>query len=123
MTNHVRERLSNQICKSLSDEQGFVSVIALSGEWEKEFAEAMRVNGEERNFVVSPARMQEFVVQARKQIQEFAKKDEWPAIMVSSEARSFVRSLLERVSPSTQVISHGEIHRKATLKTVARIGD
>ncbi len=123
VTNHVRERLANQICKSLADEQGFVPVIALGAEWEKEFAEAMHVNGEERNFIVAPARMQEFVMQARKHIQEFAQRDEWPAIMVSSEARSFVRSLLERVSPGTQVISHGEIHRKATLKTVARIGD
>jgi len=61
-------------------------------------------------------------LQARKQIQEFAQKDEWPAIMVSPNARSFVRSLLERVSPMTQVISHNEIHRKAALKTVGRIG-
>ncbi len=122
VTNHVRERLANQICKSLSDDQGFVPVIALGPEWESEFAESMHVNGEERNFVISPSRMQEFVMQARKHIQEFATKDEWPAVIVSSEARSFVRSLLERVSPGTQVISHGEIHRKATLKTLARIG-
>ncbi|MEM9972704.1 MAG: flagellar biosynthesis protein FlhA [Pseudomonadota bacterium] len=122
VTNHVRERLSNQICRSLADEQGFVSVIALNAEWEKELAGAVGTNGEETSIVMSPSRMQEFVLQARKQIQEFAQKDQWPAIMVSPEARGFVRSLLERVSPMTQVISHNEVHRKAALKTVGRIG-
>jgi flagellar biosynthesis protein FlhA len=122
VTNYVRQRLSNQICKALTDAQGFVPVIALSPAWEREFSEAMRVNGDERNLVMSPQRVQEFVLEARKEIQRFAQDDEWPAIMVSPEARSFVRSMLERVSPATQVVSHGEIHRKATLKTVARIG-
>jgi flagellar biosynthesis protein FlhA len=122
VTNYVRQRLSNQICKALTDAQGFVPVIALSPAWEREFSEAMRVNGDERSLVMSPQRVQEFVLEARKEIQRFAQDDEWPAIMVSPEARSFVRSMLERVSPATQVVSHGEIHRKATLKTVARIG-
>ena len=123
VTNHVRERLANQICKSLTDDQGFVNVIALSSDWERELAEAVKMNGEERNFILSPARIQDFILEARKKIQEFAQRDEWPAILVSPEARSFVRSLLERVSPGTQVISHSEVHRKATLKTVARVGD
>ncbi|MGP1357627.1 flagellar biosynthesis protein FlhA [Roseicyclus sp.] len=122
VTNHVRQRLSNQICKALADAQGFVPVIALSASWEKEFSEALRANGDERTLVMSPQRVQEFVLEARKEIQRFAQKDEWPAIMVGPEVRSFVRSMLERVSPATQVVSHGEIHRKATLKTVARIG-
>ncbi|WP_430736737.1 flagellar biosynthesis protein FlhA [Roseicyclus salinarum] len=122
VTNHVRQRLSNQICKALSDAQGFVSVIALGPSWEREFSEAVRMNGDERTLVMSPQRVQEFVLEARQEIQRFAQKDEWPAIMVSPEVRSFVRSMLERVSPATQVVSHGEIHRKATLKTVARIG-
>ena len=123
VTNHVRERLANQICKSLTDDNGYVNVIALSPDWERELAEAVKINGEERNFVLSPARIQEFILQSRKKIQDFAQRDQWPAVLVSPEARSFVRSLLERVSPGTQIISHSEVHRKATLKTVARIGD
>ena len=123
VVSHVRERLANQICTALTDDQGFVSVIAMGPSWEQELAEAVRSNGEESNLVMSPSRMQEFVLQARKHIQDFAQKDEWPAILVSPEVRGFVRNLLERVSPITQVISHSEIHRKVALKTVARIGD
>ncbi|EYD73643.1 flagellar biosynthesis protein FlhA [Limimaricola hongkongensis] len=122
ITEHVRRRLSNQICHALTDAQGFVPVITMSSAWETEFNGAVRMNGDERNFLMSPQRVQEFVLEARKEIQQFAQKDEWPALMVSPEVRSFVRSMLERVSPMTQVISHNEVHRKAALRTVATIG-
>mgnify|MGYP000495286758 CR=1 FL=1 len=122
ITEHVRRRLSNQICHALTDPSGFVPVITMSSSWETEFNGAVRMNGEERNFLMSPQRVQEFVLEARKEIQRFAQQDEWPALMVSPEVRSFVRSMLERVSPMTQVISHNEVHRKAALRTVATIG-
>jgi len=122
ITESVRRRLSNQICKSLVDGNGFISVISMSPAWEKEFLEALRVNGDERNFVMSPQRVQEFVLQARREIQKFAEQDQWPALLVSPEVRSFVRSMLERVSPMTVVLSHNEIHRKTALRTVATVG-
>ena len=122
ITEAVRRRLSNQICKSLLDGSGFISVITMSPAWEKEFLEALRVNGDERNFVMSPQRVQEFVLAARREIQKYAEQDQWPALLVSPEVRSFVRSMLERVSPMTVVLSHNEIHRKASLRTVATIG-
>ncbi|MWD28429.1 flagellar biosynthesis protein FlhA [Aquicoccus sp. SCR17] len=123
ITEHVRKRLASQICKGLEDASGFIPVITLGSEWEREFAESVRVNGDERNFLMSPQRVQEFVLAARQQVQQFAAKDEWPALMVAPEVRSFVRSMLERVSPTTQVISHNEVHRKAHLRTVATVGN
>lgn len=122
ITEYVRLRLSNQICKSLTDDNGFISVITMSPEWEKEFKEAVRVSGDERNFIMSPQRVQDFVLAARQNIQQFAEKNEWPALMVAPEVRSFVRSMLERASPLTQIISHNEVHRKAILRTVATVG-
>ena len=122
ITEHVRRRLSNQICKALSDEQGFIPVITLSPQWDQEFVENVRVNGDDRNLIMSPQRIQDFVLEARKTIQKHAAEDRWPAILVSPEARSFIRNMLERVSPMTQVISHNEIHRNANLRTLATIG-
>lgn len=122
IADHVRARLANQICKALMDPAGFVPVLVMSAEWENEFTEAVRINNGERNLLMSPQRVQEFVMDARRLIQQFAARDEWPAIMVSPEVRSFVRSMLERVSPMTQVISHNEIHRKAALRTLGTIG-
>lgn len=122
ITEHVRHKLANQICRSLADDAGFISVMVMAASWENEFNAAVKMNGDDRNFLMSPQRVQEFVLEARKEIQVFAQKDEWPALMVSPEVRTFVRSMLERVSPMTQVISHNEIHRKASLRTVATVG-
>mgnify|MGYP001027971202 CR=1 FL=1 len=121
ITEHVRSKLSNQICQAIKDDNGYIPVMVMSPEWENEFLDAVKINGEERTFVMSPQRVQDFVLSARQHIQQFAQIDQWPAIMVSPEIRPFVRSMLERISPMTQIISHNEIHRKAPLKTVATI--
>ncbi|KFE35675.1 flagellar biosynthesis protein FlhA [Thioclava atlantica] len=122
ITERVRARLANQICRALADGSGFVPVLTMSGAWEHEFAEAVKINGKERTFLMSPQRVQEFVLEARQEIQRHAARDEWPALMVAPEVRGYVRSMLERVSPMTQVISHNEVHRKAAMKTVGTIG-
>ena len=119
---HARSKLSKQICQSLKDPQGYVPVINLDGEWERELTSSIsKANGEE-SFLMSPSRVQEFVLATRKEIQKFSSADEWPALLVSPQARPYVRSILERVSPMTQVISHNEIHRKASLRTVGTVG-
>lgn len=122
ITEHVRRRLSNQICKSLTAEDGFIPVITLAQKWDQEFLDSIRVNGDDKNLVMSPQRIQEFVLEARRKIQEHAAEDRWPAILVAPEARSFIRNMLERVSPMTQVISHNEVHRNANLRTLTTIG-
>ena len=122
ITDHVRARLASQICRALTDPSGFVPVLVMSAAWENEFTDAVKMNGQEKTLLMSPQRVQEFILDARKVIQQFAARDEWPALMVTPEVRGFVRSMLERVSPMTQVISHNEIHRKAALKTLGTIG-
>jgi len=119
---HVRGRLSKQICQSLVDSNGFVPVIVLGAEWERELNNAVSPGAEESAFLMSPARVQEFVLAVRQEIQKFAAGDEWPALLVTPDVRPYVRQILERVSPVTQVISHNEVHRKASLKTVSTVG-
>lgn len=122
ITEHVRSRLSPQVCQGITGPDGFIPVIALSPEWDRELMEQVVADGEDRRFTMTPSRVQEFILAARKVLQEFALKDEWPALIVNPDARPYVRAMLERVSPNTPVISHNEIHRKASLKTVAQIG-
>lgn len=122
ITENVRRKLASQICQTLSDGSGFISVITLGPAWENEFNDALRVQGDQRSFLMSPQRVQDFVLAARKEIQQFAQRDEWPALLVGPELRPHVRSMLERVSPMTPILSHNEIHRKASLRTVATIG-
>ena len=120
---HVRTRLAQQICRSLADEKGYISVITLNESWSREMSAAISHQNGEESFIMSPQRVQEFVLAVRKEIQSFSVSDEWPALLVTPPVRPYVRSVLERVSPTTPVLSHNQVHRKALLRTVATVGD
>ena len=122
ITEHVRRRLGRQICDAIADPSGYIPVMTLSAAWEGEFNGAVRHEGGATSLLMSPQRVQDFVVEARQQIQRFAQEDNWPAILVNPDIRPHVRAMLERVSPNTPVISHHEVHRKASVRTVATIG-
>ena len=121
MTEHVRARLSLQICKSLTGADGFIAVMPLSPRWEREINEAIIADGDQRNFVLAPSRTQEFVQTVRTRLAEVSARGGWPAILTGAEARPFVRALVERINPTIAVISHAEIHPSARLRTVEQI--
>lgn len=123
ITEHVRRRLSRQICDGLTDENGFIPVLTLSQGWEREFSEAVRVEGDAVGFLLPPKRAQDFVLAARAVIQRFAQTDSWPALLVDQEARPHLRAMLERVSPKTPILSHAEVHPRAAIRTVGTVGD
>lgn len=122
ITEHVRGRLSAQLCQQYSGEDGFLSIIAISPEWDRELMESVVTEGEDRRFTMPPSRVQDFIMAVRKVVQEHANKDEWPVLLVNPDARPYVRAMLERISPNTPVMSHNEVHRKVSLKTVAQVG-
>ena len=109
---HVRARLSAQICRALTDAQGFVPVITLNPDWETELVEAARTGDGGRTLALSPQRVHDFAVAARREIQRFAESDSWPALMVPPELRPGVRAMLERVSPNTS----GDLARRGSPK-------
>jgi len=121
VTEHVRARLGQQICQALTASDGFVPVIVLTPRWEQALMESIVTEGEDRRFAMPPTQVQEFLTALRITIQKHATPQVWPALLVGAEVRPFVRSLLERVSPMTPVISHAELHRKVAVKTVDQV--
>lgn len=122
ITDHVRARLSNQICRALLDPSGYLPVLTMSSAWEGEFAMNTKVNADQKKLTMDPQRTHEFIIAARQALQPFAERDEQPSLLVQPEFRSFVRQMLERVSPMTPVLSHNEVHRSIRLRTVGTIG-
>jgi flagellar biosynthesis protein FlhA len=121
MTEHVRSRLALQISRSLQGEDGFIAVIPLSPQWERELNEAIVVDGDQRTFVLAPSRTQEFVQAVRTKLASASARGSWPAILTSVEVRPFVRTMVERVNPTIAVISHAEIHQRSKLRTVDQL--
>jgi flagellar biosynthesis protein FlhA len=121
ITEHVRGRLSLQICRSLQGADGLLAVIPLSPQWEREMSQAIVVDGDQRSFALAPSRTQEFVQAVRIRLADATNQGSWPAILTSVEARPFVRGLVERINVTVAVISHAEVHPRCKLRMLEPI--
>jgi flagellar biosynthesis protein FlhA len=121
LAEHVRQRLSLQICRGLTQEDGYVTALLLSPDWEREVGSAIVEEGDQRSFAMAPSKIQELVTVTRGRIAEAAARGDWPAVLTSAVARPFVRQLVERINPTIAVISHAEVHQRVKLRTVGQI--
>jgi len=121
VTEHVRTRLARQISDANSGPQGFIPLVTLSPEWEQGFIDALQGTGEERQLVMAPSRLQEFISKTRQTFERFAMQGETPVLLTSPTVRPYVRSIIERFRPVTVVMSQSEIHPKAKIKTMGQI--
>lgn len=121
LTEHVRSRLSRQLCDSNTNPSGVVPLATLSPEWEHAFMEALIGEGEEKQLAMPPTRLQEFISAVRVAYDGFAAKGDIPVLLTSPGIRPYVRSVIERFRPQTIVMSQNEIHPKAKIKTVGSV--
>ena len=118
---HVRVRLARQICAQYSSPNGQLPIITLSPAWEQSFIESIVGQGEERHLAMQPSKLQQFVTGVRDAFEDAARQGEMPALVTSVQSRPFVRSIIERFRRETPVMSQGEIHSRARLKTVGSV--
>ncbi|MBB2171382.1 flagellar biosynthesis protein FlhA [Gluconacetobacter asukensis] len=121
LTNHVRVRLSRQICSTLEGPGGYIPMITLSPEWEAEFMNHIAGQGEERRLAMPPSLLNRFVARLREVFNTVSSTGEVPVIVVSTPVRDSMRSIVERVRPSVSVLSQSEIYPRARIKTIATI--
>jgi flagellar biosynthesis protein FlhA len=118
---HVRARLSRQICAQYTTPAGYLPLIALSAKWEQAFAESIIGQGDDRHLAMQPSRLTEFITLVRQRFEEAAQAGEAPVLVTSAGIRPFVRGVVERFRAQTPIVSHAEIHPRARLKTVGSI--
>jgi flagellar biosynthesis protein FlhA len=121
LTEHVRARLSRQLCAQYTSQSGYLPLIALSAKWEQAFAESLIGQGDDRQLAMQPSRLSEFITLVRERFEEAAREGEAPVLLTSSNIRPFVRGIVERFRAQTPVLSQGEVHPRARLKTVGSI--
>lgn len=121
MTEHVRARLSRQICDQNSNNAGVLPLVTLSGEWEQAFAESLVGQGDDRQLAMAPMRLQQFIQSVRAVYEDMAMKGESPVLLTSPGIRPYVRSIVERFRPQTIVMSQNEIHPRAKIRTVSQV--
>jgi flagellar biosynthesis protein FlhA len=121
LAEHVRARLSRQICAQHTTAAGHLPLIALSAKWEQAFAESIVGQGDERTLAMQPSKLTEFITLVRERFEEAARAGEAPVLVTSAAVRPFVRGMVERFRAQTPVLSQAEIHPRARLRTVGSI--
>ncbi len=121
ITEHVRGRLSRQICDANTNQNGIVPLLTLSPEWEQAFSESLIGDGEEKQLAMPPTQLQDFIAAVRERYDEMSMQGEIPVLLTSPAVRPYVRSVVERFRPQTVVLSQNEIHPKAKIKTLGQV--
>ncbi|MBL4836225.1 MAG: flagellar biosynthesis protein FlhA [Kordiimonadaceae bacterium] len=121
ITEHVRTRLARQLCAAYANMDGLVPLITLSPEWEQDFAQSLIGQGEEKQLVMPPTKLQEFINAVRIVYDQQAERSESPVLLTSPLVRPYARSIIERFRPSTIVMSQNEIHPQAKIRTLGQI--
>ncbi len=121
ITEHVRGRLARQISNANVSPEGWIPLVALSPQWEQDFAESLVGQGEDRQLSMAPSRLQEFIANVRQSFDRLAAEGQMPVLLTSPGIRPYVRSIIERFRPATVVLSQAEIHPKSKLRTLAQI--
>jgi len=121
ITEHVRTRLSRQLCDSNTNASGVMPLVTLSPDWEQAFGAALLGDGEDKQLAMPPSQLQEFIAAVRAKYDEMSAEGEIPVMLTSPAIRPYVRSVVERFRPQTIVMSQDEIHPKARIKTLGQI--
>jgi len=121
LAEHVRARLSRQLCAQHISAAGYLPIIALTARWEQAFAESIVGQGDERNLAMQPSKLTEFINLVREKFEQAARDGEAPVLVTSPGIRPFVRGIVERFRAQTSVLAQSEIHPRVRLKTIASI--
>jgi flagellar biosynthesis protein FlhA len=121
LAEHVRARLSRQLCAQHVTSAGTLPIIALTAKWEQTFAESIVGQGDDRNLAMQPSKLTEFINLVRDKFEQAAKDGEAPVLVTSPGIRPFVRGIIERFRAQTSVLAQSEIHPRVRLKTVGSI--
>ena len=121
ISEHVRSRLARQISDAAMNESGYIPLVTLSPEWEQAFAESVVGDGEDKQLAMPPSKLQQFINGVRQTYDRYAQVGESPAMLTSPAIRPYVRSVIERFRPATNVLSQNEIYPKAKIKTLGQV--
>ncbi len=118
---HVRTRLSRQLCAANLNPEGILPILTLSHDWERDFAEAMHGDGNERHLAMAPSKLQNFIAAVQSAYENAAQMGHLPVLITSAPIRPHVRAIIERFRPQTVVMSQNEVHPQVRLKTIGSV--
>jgi flagellar biosynthesis protein FlhA len=119
---HVRVRLSQQICGDLAD-NGALAILRLGNRWDLVFHQSLKrdAKGDVIEFDIDPRQMEQFAAEASAAIRKRMDEQRLFAIVTAAETRPYVRMIIERMFPTLAVLSQLEIARGFEVKSLGTI--
>lgn len=116
LTEFVRSKLSRQICSQNLNAKGKIPVIAISDIWENKLLSHLHENGEEKQLILPPSELNEFLTRTQNLLNSNSKEGFIPVILVSSGIRPQVRDVIAKIQPMATVLGHNELHHKYQIE-------
>ncbi len=109
---HVRMRISQQICGDLGQD-GVLRVVRLGNRWDIAFLQSLKrdAKGDVIEFDIDPRLIEQFATEATKVVKTQMDEGESFALVTAPDARPYVRMIADRLFPNLPVLSHIEISR------------
>ncbi len=119
ITEHVRGCLARQITASHLSGKGYLPLISLSEEWEKEFRKSSVINGSDSLDAPVQHAFQDSLGEVL--IRSSAAGEKNPIILTRASSRRAVKTLMHQFAEDIPVLSQNEIHTDIELKTIGWI--
>ena len=119
---HVRVRISQQICGDLASD-GVLKVIRLGSKWDLSFHQSLKrdAKGEVIEFDIDPRLIEQFAQESTTAFKPHLDGGERVALVCAPEVRSYVRMIIDRLFPNLPVLSHVEISRGVRIDPIGSI--
>jgi flagellar biosynthesis protein FlhA len=122
LAEHVRMRMSQQICGDLA-EGGTLKVLRLGNRWDLAFHQSLKrdAKGDVVEFDIDPRLIEQFGNEASKVIRGLMDQGHQFVLVAAPDARPYVRMVTERLFATLPVLSHVEIARGVQIKSLGTI--
>lgn len=119
---HVRVRISQQICGDLAQD-GVLKIIRLGSKWDLAFHQSLKRDGkgEVVEFDIDPRLIEQFAQDSSTAFKSHLEKGERIALVCAPDARVYVRMIVDRLFPNLPVLSHVEISRAVRIDPIGSI--
>jgi len=121
LTGYVRQALARTITKQYEDAEGNINVMMVSPEIEDIINRSIQHTEYESFVSPDPNTVRQVVANLQKGIGTFTSQGLQPIVLCSPGVRIHLRNILERFFPNMVVLSHNEISREASIRSLGMV--
>ncbi len=121
LNGYVRHSLARTITRQYQDTEGNMTVVMVSPYVEDSINQSVKRTEHESFIAADPNFIQKIAVSFQEFVKTFAEKGLQPVILCSPNTRVYMKKILERFFPHVAVLSHNEITRDITIKSLGML--